>query len=235
MNDNIDLLPKMSVENAIRLFEVTPDRIYSPAVALAHAACRELAKEAVRSITISSAVWGEPYDEKGVEMASLPWKQVFVDMQRMPDLMLVRVPKISIVAMGQLVKQRSDIGYRLIWDKILREFGTQVEEPRWVLMTRDVLAGSRNRPYAEQQEMAKSFKSYDVPSLREAIACIFARLLQDGTRLYSDSPWTYTRCQENLNGFQTVVGGFAPTGLFVSDNFYFFDNNKISVAAMRKF
>ena len=46
------------------------------------------AKRAVSKITILSDVWGESYDEKGTEMAILPWKQVFVDMQRMPPLML---------------------------------------------------------------------------------------------------------------------------------------------------
>ena len=189
-------------------------------------------ERAVREITISSAVWGEPYDENGAEMASLLWKLVFLDMQRMPDLMLVRVPKISIVAMGQLVKERRGVGYRFIWHRIVEERGTQVEEPRWVLMTRDVLAGSRNQPYTEQQKLARRFVGYDVPTLREAIACIFAKFLQDGTRPYSDNPWTNMRCQENVNGLQIVVGGFAPAGLSVSDSV--FDPDWLGVAALRK-
>ncbi|MCB1149016.1 MAG: F-box protein, partial [Chlamydiia bacterium] len=231
------VLPELPSELWARVFSFADAK----SLAIASCICRAWRSEAlrvmeraVREITIFSGVWGEPYDEKGKEWESWPWKQAFIDMQRMPDLMLVRVPKISIVAMGQLVKERRGVGYPFIWDRIVAQHGTQVDEPRWVLMTGDVLAGSRNQPYTEPKEMARRFEGYDVPTLREAIACIFARFLQDGARHFGDNPWTYTRCQENMNSLQTVVGGFAPAGLLVY-NVLHFPHDEVGVAAMRKF
>ena len=93
-------------------------------------------------------------------------------------------------------------------------------------MTKDVLPGSRNRTYAEQQTIVatlatQSHAAYEVPSILEAVACIFAQYFRSSligsngppTRLFSDNPWTYTRCKENVDGYQVVVGGFAPAGL----------------------
>ena len=42
-----------------------------------------------------------------------------------------------------------------------------------------------------------------------------------------------TRCQENIQGYQVVVGGFAPAGLYVS--YYRYDYDLLGVAALRKF
>ena len=35
---------------------------------------------------------------------------------------------------------------------------------------------------------------------------------QPPTRLYGNEPWTYTRCSEQIDGYNLVVGGFAPAG-----------------------
>jgi hypothetical protein len=39
--------------------------------------------------------------------------------------------------------------------------------------------------------------------------------VRTGTRIYSNSPWTYARCQEKYAGVQFVVGGFSAAGLSV--------------------
>jgi hypothetical protein len=111
--------------------------------------------------------------------------------------------------------------YRYIWDAIVNEHGnTPVEKGEWVLMTKDVLPGSRNKSYTEQQTLVRNLSEkahveYQVPKLIDAITCIFAEYVSSKTRLYSDTPLTYTRCQEQTKGFQLVVGGFAPGGLCV--------------------
>jgi hypothetical protein len=76
---------------------------------------------------------------------------------------------------------------------------------------------------------------YEVPALLDATACIlleYARSMGQ-TRLYGDRPWTYTRCLENIDGNQLIVGGFASAGLSVSD--FNYGNVDIAVAATRKF
>jgi len=75
-----------------------------------------------------------------------------------------------------------------------------------------------------------------VPKTAEAIICIAAQYLrskESKKRLFSDEPETYTRCQENVQGFQTIVGAFAPFDLLVALNDY--DHDHIGVAGLREF
>ncbi len=57
--------------------------------------------------------------------------------------------------------------------------------------------------------------------------------VRTGTKLYGDSPWTYTRCQEKHNeNWHLAVGGFWAAGL----NFNFFaDYDYVGVGGLRKF
>ena len=113
-------------------------------------------------------------------------------------------------------------------------------------MTKDILPGSRTRTYAEQQTMVatlarQSHAAYEVPSVLEAVACIFAQYFRSSligsnnppTRLFSDNPWTYIRCKDNVDSYQLVVGGFAPSGLLVHN--YSYDLAHVCVAGLRKF
>jgi hypothetical protein len=92
----------------------------------------------------------------------------------------------------------------------------------WVFLTRDVIEGSRKKSYQDQQTLLsqKGHGAYVVPTILDATVCIFMEYVRSGTRLYSDSPWTYTRSQEKYNDeWQLCVGGFAldaPGGLGVT-------------------
>ena len=129
-------------------------------------------------------------------------------------------------------------GYKYIWDAIVTEHGdTPVEKEEWLLMTKDVLPRSKNKSYIEQQTLVKSLSEkaqaeYQVPQLIDAITCIFAEFVSSETRLYSDNPWTYTRCQEKTEGYQVIVGGFARDGLYVDSDFHF---DSGGIGALRKF
>ncbi|MCB1149503.1 MAG: hypothetical protein KDK48_04995, partial [Chlamydiia bacterium] len=46
---------------------------------------------------------------------------------------------------------------------------------------------------------------------REAIACIFAQLLQDNARVYGDRPLTYTRCKEEPHTCTIIIGRLTQT------------------------
>jgi hypothetical protein len=57
---------------------------------------------------------------------------------------------------------------------------------------------------------------YAVPTILDATVCIFMEYVRSGIRLYSNSSYTFTRCQEKYNAnWQLVVGGFALDGLDV--------------------
>jgi hypothetical protein len=106
----------------------------------------------------------------------------------------------------------------------------------WVLMTRGVIEGSRNKSYQTQQALLnqKAGGSYAVPTILDATVCIFMEYFRTGTRLYPDSPSTFTRCQEKYDAnWQLGVGGFAPGGLLVSHYGYDFEFN--GVGGSRKF
>jgi hypothetical protein len=113
-----------------------------------------------------------------------------------------------------------------------------IDKSRWVLMTKNVVPGSRNKSYAKQQKIVaglaeKSLMDYEVPDTLSSAACILSQYFLDSkTRLFSDAPWTYTSCKEEIQGYQTAVGGFSPAGLSITSNS---DIKLIGMAAMRKF
>jgi hypothetical protein len=128
-----------------------------------------------------------------------------------------------------------DTGYKFIWYEIQAD-AVDHGKSSWVLMTRDVIEGSRGKTFAEQQALLaeKGHNLYEVPPILDATACIlleYARSLGQ-TRLYGDRPLTFTRCQENIYDFQLVVGNFVPDGLSLS--FHVYDIDSLGVAAMRK-
>jgi hypothetical protein len=95
----------------------------------------------------------------------------------------------------------------------------------WALMTRDVIEGTRSKSYSSQQALITRYSqqtkaAYEVPTVLDAAVCIFMEYVRTGTRLYSDSPRTYTRCQEKYDPKwqQLVVGGFSAAGLRVRDS-----------------
>lgn len=89
----------------------------------------------------------------------------------------------------------------------------------WALITKDVLPNSRSKTYSEQEALIK--ESYAVPGALEIATGILMHHAETGERIYSDSPNTYTRCQETLSdGYHVVVGSFGSSGLGLG-NCYF--------------
>ncbi len=161
--------------------------------------------------------------------------------------MLVLIPKtvngkpLTLKTLDELVKAPKAghaTQYRYIWEKIINEHGDQATaQPHWVLMTKDVVPESRNKSYVDQQaliaECAKKTNiNYEVPCVLDTAICIFMHSISLGERLFTDKPWTYTRCQEKVQGYHIVVGGFSSAGLDVS---LALDDVNVGVAALRKF
>jgi hypothetical protein len=106
----------------------------------------------------------------------------------------------------------------------------------WVLLTRDVIEGSRNKSYQDQQAFLhkKGHGVYAVPTLLDATVCIFMEYVCTGTRLYPAYPFTFTRCQERFSDdLQLGVGGYSKSGLEVGMIDCF--NERSGVGGSRKF
>ena len=92
----------------------------------------------------------------------------------------------------------------------------------WVLMTRDVIPGSRHKCYQDCCNMIANHSKetglhYELPNLLEATASILTHYVKTGERLYSNDPWTLTYIRESMKyGWLLVVGDFAPDGLVVT-------------------
>jgi hypothetical protein len=140
--------------------------------------------------------------------------------------LLVLVPQtvngrpLTLKTLGELVKKPRQ-GHSTQYSYFHLGGYTDLAAPpsHWVLLTRDVIKGSRKKSYLDQQVLLNQpgHGIYAVPTILDAIICIFMEYVRSGTRLYSDKPWTYTRCQENFNAnWQLSVGGFAWGGLSVS-------------------
>jgi hypothetical protein len=56
-----------------------------------------------------------------------------------------------------------------------------------------------------------------MPDALSAATAILLHHARTGERLYTDAPWTYTRCQEKVlgNKYPVIVGGFSSGGLGV--------------------
>jgi hypothetical protein len=131
--------------------------------------------------------------------------------------------------------------YRYYDNDVNAQFGAASPEcSYWLLMTRDVLEGSRSKSYSAQKALVESHASrtgdpYAVPRALEAATAILMHHARTGERLFGDAPYTYTRCQELEDGqYPVIVGGFEPSGLNVYFNRYVYYNSH-GVAGCRKF
>lgn len=156
--------------------------------------------------------------------------------------MLVWIPSkingepLSLNSLGQCVKVKSfpdnADGYDYYWDLVKNRIGDKaIEQGGWVLMTKDVLPGSRTKNYTQQKNMVEKCKGYEVPKVLEAAFCIFAKFYSSDIRLYSENPGTLTRCRDQIYDLQICIGDFALSGLEICN---FIDGERSGVAALRK-
>ena len=143
---------------------------------------------------------------------------------------LVLVPQtvngspLTLDLMGELI-QRPIKGeatkYNYCTKDIKEAHGSTSFPSHWILMTKDVISGSRGQSYDQQQAQVALLGGYQVPRLLEAAVCVLMEHVETGTRLFADNRVTYTRCQEKINNYQTSVGGFMVSGLnFIIDDHF---------------
>ena len=89
----------------------------------------------------------------------------------------------------------------------------------WVLMTRDVIPGSRKKSFARHSKILADYNqrtglTYSPPHEIEAVVSILMHYVKKGEALYTlagiggNKKETYTTCQEELKGWRVIVGGF---------------------------
>jgi hypothetical protein len=245
--------------------QASEQELSSVAASLAHQHASETAQLASLRIpeeAFGSKAWSQYFGEVGGEPSlpadintTLNSACPFWPGKQVKDThLLVLIPAkvngrpFSLNLLGELIKYPKGGGhataYRGYDSDVQEQLGTQSPaRPYWVLMTRDVLEGSRNETYASQQALVAGHAErtklpYELPGALEAATAILSHYVRSGERLYTDAPWTYTRCRElvawNGSNYPAAVGGFSSGGLSVSGN-HDFGNSDFGVAGLRKF
>lgn len=148
--------------------------------------------------------------------------------------MLVLIPEkvngmpLTLNSLEELVrnpKQGNKASYNnFCWSRIFEELGNKpVDKSCWVLMTKNVYALQMSREVDKVAVVAalaeKTKVDYQIPKVIEAVVCIFMKHVDTGTHLFNRDPVTYTQCQERVEDYPIVVGGFSLYGLIVdTDN-----------------
>ena len=139
----------------------------------------------------------------------------------------------------QYPKEKTATAFNFYSRAVKEELGeTSIENSYWVLMTKDVIPGSRNKIYCEQKQLVKEKGAgfYELPSAIEAAASILMDYFKTDEHLYGQAPWTFTRCQEIVTQAQwpVAIGGFSREGLIVDDDCWG-EGSFLGMAAVRKF
>ena len=138
----------------------------------------------------------------------------------------------------QRPKQGPATNYRYYSEYIKPEDKTRAPaKAYWMLLTRDVLPDTRNKTFQEQKQKVDSIGGgYELPDLLEMATSVLMEHVRSGKMLYSDAPYTYTRCQE-IDSYRhhCVVGGFSASGVRVHYRSDDCRNENIGVGVRRKF
>ena len=147
--------------------------------------------------------------------------------------------------LGELIqkpKSGHSTKYRVYSDYAKEALGDQSYLSHWVLMTRDIIPGSRNEKYSKCCDLIANHSNktglpYELPHLLEVTASILMHYVKTVGRLYSDKPLTYTYSQDvDKYNHSLCVGDFRPGGLYVCDyHFIRFYISALGVAGCRRF
>ncbi len=124
--------------------------------------------------------------------------------------------------------------YDYFWPAARQEHGdTPIERAHWTLSTKDVIEGSKGKTEDELLALAKSIgPGWGVPTALGAVVSTVSEYTATGVRRLGIDSFTFTLCQEQTSGMNLAVGGFAPSGLDVSNHFI---NDSLGVVSQRKF
>ena len=227
----------------------SPAPIYSPQIQIAP-------QTAVPEMAFGKAKWNQYFGDIGTE-PPLPHNIeqilnracIFYPGKKVRDThLLVLIPQavngkaFCLDSLKELIKSPktgSKTDYRYYDGSVKNELGAKSTSSHWALMTRDVIPNSRSKTYDDQKTLVASHASrsgipYELPTALDAATAILMEHVQKGNRLYSDDPYTYTRCQEKVNKTQwpVAIGSFSSGGLDVSSDLGY---GRIGVGCVQKF
>ncbi len=111
-------------------------------------------------------------------------------------------------------------GHRFIIHKdILATYGDLLtDDSKWIIMPKNLLPESNHNNFLKQLKMVDSLalynsKKYYIPTFFEATVCISMSSLKWNMNILEDC---YTRCQEDINEFQILVGRLKTLDLSLS-------------------
>lgn len=194
-------------------------------------------KDIVKDVDFSKEALSFPdniVEELRLSHKAFPRKSI-----RQSHVLVIKPKGLTINKIGELLKKyfpNNADGYSYISKSVADELGGKSsDESVWLLMTTHVLEGTRNKSFQKQKEIVKNFASktkvpYKDPTTLDALICILAEYFRTKKRLFNGGLLTYTRCQENIQGFQVDAGGFDQAGLRVFCNNY--DHLSIGLAGL---
>ncbi|MHA7877844.1 MAG: hypothetical protein ACX93T_02890 [Bacteroidota bacterium] len=133
-------------------------------------------------------------------------------------------------------------GYKYYNPAVRTQFGaSSPNKSYWLLMTCDVLQGTRGKTYDEQQEVVEKYsgEGYVLPSGLEAATSILACYAQSDKReehLSGKDPWTLTHCTSDQlvdEKWPLFVGGVGPARLYIDVTSH--GSNFFGVVCCRRF
>ena len=133
-------------------------------------------------------------------------------------------------------KDRKTLVY-YIPPNVVEQLGNRaIDKTCWVLFYEGVIEGSEGKTYEEQKALIekKTDSQCSLPKLIETLTCIAFKRVETGERLFISTPWTFTRCEEEVDGEPLVIGGFSPWGLSINE-YDIYDCTRGGAAASRKF
>lgn len=144
-------------------------------------------------------------------------------------VILLTIPKgLKFNQLVDMAREEDKVKFRHVNHSFSQEIGdTEVPKTYRVLITNNVLEGSRKLSVENQKILVKSL-GCEMPKVLEASFLLVVTYMRSGQRIYNDKPWTFTRCLEELSerrgleqlaDRQMVVGGFSLSGIFVDHHY----------------
>ena len=98
------------------------------------------------------------------------------------------------------------------WPGTIQAHGdVSATEDCWIQFPNDVFG--RNKTVEQQQKLVPA--GFEGSHFLDAVFCVFTKYICTKTRILPHEPYTYTRCQDEFQGYKLVVGNFGPEGLDV--------------------
>ena len=165
-----------------------------------------------------------PYDIHGILASKCPF---FPDQEERETHFLKLVPE------GMTLEQLKDltlnpvqgfpIGLRGNDDYVRKTFSEYGQRPsgraHWVLMPKEVIPGSTEQTWENQQMMSEQYKSlgYGLLSFIDGAFCLLLEYVEKRERHYCAHQWKETYCVEKVaDKWPVAIGGFSEEGLRIS-------------------